>query len=311
MNKKLFLRLLGPIIFLFIVYFYVDLNQLREIVAKLIWYFYLLSILLCPLLILVRSFRWHRILAKYDIFYSVWQCFRIYFVEMLTIMVVATIGTFIKAAYLKRDGHGLLRPTLSVIGEKYFDFLLPLVFGVTSAILIVLKLQPDLCLIILLFVTFLMFAPARKFIRIFDFSKIPTFVKKMLPKSIWNSLEHIIDIERVLDFNTYALSVAGFAIYYLTIFLLAIGLRIDLSFSQIVLIMTVTSLISLIPLSFFGIGTRDAGLLIVFNWFNHTPEEAIALSMALLLVRIAVVFMGSIFWFMDPLQLTKLKRIRQ
>ncbi len=69
------------------------------------------------------------ILSNYDISYTIWQCFKIYFVEMVAIMVVATVGTFAKAVYLKRDGHGLLLPVLSIMAEKYYDYLLPLIFG--------------------------------------------------------------------------------------------------------------------------------------------------------------------------------------
>jgi uncharacterized membrane protein YbhN (UPF0104 family) len=66
----------------------------------------------------------------------------------------------------------------------------------------------------------------------------------------------------------------------------------------------------LIPISFLGIGTRDAGLLAVFAFLGHTPEQAVALSMALLLLRIAIVFMGSLFWFIDPPPLSELKQLK-
>jgi uncharacterized membrane protein YbhN (UPF0104 family) len=75
--------------------------------------------------------------------------------------------------------------------------------------------------------------------------------------------------------------------------------------------MTITSLVAMIPISFLGIGTRDAGLLAVFKWFGHTPEQAIALSMALLSLRIAIVLMGSIFWLSDPPPLNELKKLKE
>jgi len=93
------------------------------------------------------------------------------------------------------------------------------------------------------------------------------------------------------------------------VYFLVKGLSIDLSLSQVVLVMTVTSLISLIPVSFLGLGTRDVGLILVFRCFGHTGEEAIALSVGLLLIRIVTVFIGSIFWFMDPPVLTELKNL--
>ena len=43
---------------------------------------------------MIRSYRWKKILAQYNIPYSLWQCFKIYFVEMLAVMVVAVVGNF-------------------------------------------------------------------------------------------------------------------------------------------------------------------------------------------------------------------------
>lgn len=309
MKKKLLLRLLGPVIFLFVVYFYVDFSQLRIIISGLRWQFFCLSVILVPVLIFVRSIRWGEILARYGISYSSWKCFRIYFVEMVAIMVIATMGTFVKAVYPKRDGHGLLRPILSVLGDKYYDYLLPLLFGITSAVVIRLEFNQDLSLVVLFLVTCLMFVPSRKTIVILLPRIIPARLKDLFSKKGWNVAEHLVEFERALDCKTYALSVAGFGVYYLSVYFLNKGISIDLSFSQVVLVMTITSLITLIPISFFGVGTRDVGLLAVFRWFGHTPEEAIALSMALLLLRVAIVLMGSIFWFMDPPPFTKLEEV--
>ena len=133
---KIYLRLLGPLIFIIILYFYVDLNELKKIFSVLRWRYFGISLALVPPLILLRSSRWRRILINYDISYSRWQCFKVYFVEMVAVMIVAVVGTFSKAVYLKRDGYGLLRPILTIIIEKYYDYLLPLIFGIISVFLV-------------------------------------------------------------------------------------------------------------------------------------------------------------------------------
>ena len=97
----------------------------------------------------------------------------------------------------------------------------------------------------------------------------------------------------ILNFKIYIFSIAAFGLYFVSIFCLTKGLLLDLSFFQVILIMTITSLITMIPISFLGIGTRDAGLIAVFSFFGHTPDQAVALSMALLLLRIAIVLIGS------------------
>jgi len=306
--KKMLLRIIGPTIFLFVIYFYVDLGQLINIILRLKLHFFVLSVLLVPILVFIRSTRWRKILKKTNISYSIWKCFRIYFVELVTIMVVPAIGTFVKAVYPKRDGHGLLYPVLSVICDKYFDYLLPVILGLTSFLIIILKIKLELSLIILFLMACMIFIPAKKSIIIFSSHIIPNHLRESLLEKGLDIKERLFEIERILDLKTYILSLFGFVVYYFVIYFLCKGLSIDLKFSEVVLLESITTVITLIPISFFGVGTRDVGLLAAFELLGHTPEQAIALSLTLLLLRIVIVFMGSVFWFMDPPQLTELKQ---
>jgi uncharacterized membrane protein YbhN (UPF0104 family) len=228
---------------------------------------------------------------------------------MVAIMVVSAVGTFVKAVYLKRDGHGLLRPILSIAVEKYYDYLLPLIFGAVSFFLVWIGVNSDVGLILFLFLTCLAFVPTRRACLLLSPRLLPRRLKDMLQKKGWHITEHLTKINDILNFKIYLYSVAAFGLYFLGIYCLTKGLGLEFGFFQVVLIMTITSLITLIPVSFLGIGTRDAGLLAVFSFFGHTPEQAVALSMALLLLRIAIVFIGSIFWFSDPPPLAELKQL--
>jgi len=310
MKLKFILRLLGPLIFVILFFVYVDAKVLIKILLASKWTFFILSLTLIPPLIFTRSIRWQIILSKYDISYTGWQCFKIYFVEMVAIMVVATVGTFAKAVYLKRDGHGLLQPLLSILAEKYYDYLLPLIFGAISVFLVWVKLGSDIGLILFILLTCLAFIPARKACLLLSPRFFPRRLKDLLQKKGWNINEHVLKIHDMLNFKIYVYSIMAFGLYFISIYFLTKGLNLELSFFQVVLVMTITSLITLIPISFLGIGTRDAGLLAVFNFFGHTPEQAVALSMTLLLLRIAIVFMGSIFWFIDPPPLDELKQLK-
>jgi uncharacterized membrane protein YbhN (UPF0104 family) len=310
MKLKFFLRLIGPLIFVFLFYVYVDAKVLIKILLASKWTFFILSLALIPPFIFLRSTRWQIILSKYDMSYTKWQCFKIYFVEMVAIMVVATVGTLAKAVYLKRDGHGLLVPLLSILAEKYYDYLLPLIFGAISVLLVWIKPGSEIGLILFILLTCLAFIPARKACLLLSPRFFPKRLKELLRKKGWNIIEHLLKIHAMLDFKIYIYSIGAFGLYFISIYFLTKGLNLELSFFQVVLIMTITSLITLIPISFLGIGTRDAGLLAVFNFFGHTPEQAVALSMALLLLRIAIVFIGAVFWFSDPPPLAELKQLK-
>jgi len=307
---KLCLRLIGPIIFIFIFYFYVDVEALKQIFSILRWRFFFISLALVPPLVFLRSSRWRNILAKNGIYYSRWQCFQIYFVEMVAVTVAAAVGTFAKAVYLKRDGYGTLRSVLTIVVDKYYDYLLPLIFGVTSVFLLWMKLTSDIGLVLFLCLTCVAFIPARKASLLLLTRLIPIRLKKLFSSKGWSLQDHVLHVHDTLNFRIYLYSVGAFGLYFMCIYYLSNGLNLELSFFQVVLIMTITSLITLIPISFFGIGTRDAGLLVVFKWFGYAPEQAVALSMALLLLRIAIVCMGSIFWFIDPPPFDELKELQ-
>jgi uncharacterized membrane protein YbhN (UPF0104 family) len=230
---------------------------------------------------------------------------------MVAIMVVATVGTFAKAVYLKRDGYGLMKPFLSILVEKYYDYVLPLIFGFTSVLVVSLKFESDAGLLIFACITAVAFIPARKACLLLSTHFLPNRIKDILQKKGWGIKDHVSQIHDMLNFWIYIQSVLAFCIYFYSIYFLTKGINLELDFFQVVLIMTITTLITLIPISFLGIGTRDAGLLAVFKYFGQTPEQAVALSMALLFLRIAIVSMGSIFWFIDPPPLGELKHLNQ
>lgn len=310
MKIKFLLRIIGPVIFLLLIYFYVDPDQLKQIILRLKFHFFVLSVILIPALVLIRSLRWKKILEKIEVHYSMWKCFRIYFVGLVTMMVVPTIGTFIKAIYPKQDGHGLINPVLSIIFDKFFDYLLPVVFGLTSAVLIILNIQPNLSMVVLLLSACIVFFPAKKAVVLFSTRMVPARFKKLFANKGWNLKEKFVEMERALDWKIYILSLSGYIAYYLAVYFLCQSLSIGLNFSEVVIIETVTAIIAFIPISLFGIGIKDVGLVAAFKIFGHTPEEAIALSLTLLLLRIIVVLMGSIFWFMDPPPITEIKQVK-
>ncbi len=305
MIKKYSLRLIGPAIFISILYWYIDIDKFKTLIMQMKWPYLLLGLAMVPLLILIRSLRWRSILAKLGINYSLWETFQVYFVEMVAIVVVSAIGTFVKVLYLKNEGYGLLKPALSVVADKYYDYLLPLFFGLTSAGLVALDIDPDLGVVILFCIIFTMFIPARKMIWIFEGRILPGKIRRLFAQKGYNPGMHIGQIYDTLDFTNYVLSVSGFVLYFMMIYCLNISIGVDLTFAQVVLIMTITSLVTMIPVSFFGIGTRDVGLIAIFKWFGCMPEQAVVLSMTLLLLRVAIVLIGSIFWFMKPPPLTR------
>jgi len=308
MNTKFVIRLLGPAIFGIILFFFIDLKELQKILSLSRYDFLVLSLATVPVIIAVRSIRWQKILAIHTIDYTFWTCFKYNVVELVAIGVVSAAGSIIKVFYLRRDGYRLLDAAQSVVTDKAFDYLLPLIFGISSGLVFLLGIDPDRGLAVMLMVTLVIYRPLRSIsVRLFP-RIIPGALKaKMLTRN-WRFEESFQQIILSLDFRAYLLSIFGMLVYFLAVHLLNLGLGTALSFAQVILIMALTSLITAIPISFLGIGTRDVALISVFTWFGRSPEEAVSLSIALLGLRLAIMAMGSLFWYMDPPPLAALKR---
>lgn len=296
---KTAIRFIGPLV-LVVILFFIDINKVVDALFKLRWDYFAFSILLIPFLVFIRSFRWKRILAKFDIYFSHWKCFRICFVSFASLAVVAVVGSFVKILYCRHDGYGTLEPVISVVAEKYFDFIVPLVFGLIAISLLAVKFPVNLAFLVVIPVACLSFYPSKLIIKHVYPKSLSNFLKKRFGFN-WRLRDHLRSLEFVLDFRTYLLSMAGFIVgAYAKVYLLALSLSLDLPFLQLALIMSITSIVTLVPISYFGIGTRELGLLGAFELFGYSAEKAIALSVGLLCFRIVLVLLATVFLVFYP-----------
>ena len=305
---KFLIRLLGPVMFVAIFFFFIDPAQIIQAWRSLQYDYVVLSLLTVPLIVAVRSIRWQSVLAAFGMPYPVWTCFKYNFVEMATVAIVSRAGSLIKMFYLRRDGYSFSKSIFSIFSDKAFDYLLPLLFGILSAVSFYFNLDPDNALLGFLLVMALLYKPVHMACVLIFPKMIPKRMKEKISdkKSLF---EHYFQqIATALNYRAYLLSASGFLLYFLSIYLLNLGLGLNFSFPQIVCIMALTSLVTAIPISFMGIGTRDAALIVVFTWYGRSAEEAVSLSLGLLLLRLSIILLGSLFWYLDPPPLSELKK---
>lgn len=98
------------------------------------------------------------------------------------------------------------------------------------------------------------------------------------------------------------LTFAGSIIFFTQCYLLVISMGIPINFMTITVFMSISRLISLIPITISGIGTRDAILIYLFSLISLNSETAISYSLLVLFsFFIFNGLIGAFAWWIKPL----------
>jgi len=296
---KFLVRFIGPVIFIFLLYKYIDIKSSLNTFLVLKWDWFFFSVLFIPASVFVRAIRWRRILRKYGIRYSAWKCFKLCILAGVATSLFSSVGSFVKVFYVNKEKDGLARPVASIVAEKYLDLCLPLGLGVTGFFLYRYSVDEKMIVPILIAVFILLYVIIAFAVKVFRVVAINLIPKKSGIKKKAVSL--FSDFERVIDVKNYLLSVIEFFLGgFVRVFILIQALGIGCRFVESIMMISLNSFVNFIPVSYFGIGTRDAGMIGVFKLLEYGSEHAVALSMAILLSRLIFVFAGAVFWILNP-----------
>jgi hypothetical protein len=318
-NPAGLLRLLG-IFLLGILIWRLDLATIINLLKSSIWQLILLAVFLNIPMIFIKATRWWYLMRTQSIVYPLSQSFLGYlssiFVGLLT---PGRLGELTKALYITSNNRITMGQALSsVLADRLFDLsALLIVGGVALASIInfsvwqgwvgVITVAGGLTFTLLLLLTEQ------------GFSLLKTFVAPL-----GKSMAHlfmpggwIFDTRAGLkQFSILTISIAGMltALAYLIFFgqcyLLALSLKLPLSFMSTSSATALGSLVSLLPISISGIGTRDAAIVAYLGTYGIPPEKAFAFSLLIFLTfYIGGGIMGAIAWWIKPIPL-KLKIFR-
>ena len=106
-----------------------------------------------------------------------------------------------------------------------------------------------------------------------------------------------IAISTVLCLVSWLLSVFQFHV-------LAVSIGIQLPLTAFFAIYPVTTLLDVLPISFSGIGTRDAALIFFFSLFSIQPEISVSLSLLFFVVSYMLAAVpGLLLWMRNPVKI--------
>ncbi|MCP3682794.1 MAG: flippase-like domain-containing protein [bacterium] len=302
---------LGLLIFIFILS-RIDVPSTLDILLSTNIFYFLIAVLLLALMFIPKIIRWRYIMSLQGINYSFKDSLVMYSSALFFGLITpGRLGEIVKASYLKRDGHSIGKSVFSVIFDRLFDVLFLLIFGYIAMFFFAAQFKIHLYAIsfsLVFVIAAFVFIILKKdltinilrwlFIRLIP-SRYKDGVKENI-KEFYNGLK---------IFNKKTLGVIvmltffSWVAYFVNAFLLAKSLNLNIDFFYFSLSIAIVALVTLIPITFVGIGTRDAALIFFLSIVGISTEATIALSTLILFMTVILGFLCMFAWIKKPVKL--------
>jgi uncharacterized protein (TIRG00374 family) len=219
------------------------------------------------------------------------------------------LGEFIKAFYLKAiKGMSLSMSMSSVIVDRLIDMYFLLILGMAG--MWKFNILGSISNLFFILIMVIIVAPLillnqnimKKFMDILYNLAVLKRVKADIKEKyddFYHGINQIMNYKLMLSVVITCLS---YAVFFIQCYLIANALGLAIDFMTITLFMAISNLVSFIPVSVSGLGTRDAILIYLFSLIGLHPE--IAVGYAFLVFVTFFVFggvAGAIAWWIKPL----------
>jgi len=218
-------------------------------------------------------------------------------------------GEIIRALYLKKDGHSIGKSLVSLFLDRLSDLIFLLIFTVIGlAIYLSVFHEKIIYSLILIIITtisifFIIKTPVLKF-----FGKKLFYL--LVPSKLQNSwkinIQEFINDLKIYNSKNYLiiflLTACSWTAYYIQMFILTKGLNINVNFLYLAIVVTITGLITILPISISGIGTRDAALILLFTPLSIPLEKIITFSALILALSLWMAVIGFFCWLIKPIK---------
>ncbi len=310
-----FLRLLG-LVLLVILLTRLDIKQVLIILYQANLSLVGVSVLGIGPLIFVKTVRWQAILRSQAVQYPTCPAFLSYFGSLfIGFLTPGRLGEFVKAIHVSQDcGVSLAKSFSSVLADRLFDLYALLVVGLAAllsltagpvAVVATLVGLAALTLPLVLFLNNITFDWLKQI-----GSKLGSLGHKLFAPDSW-----LLEIRWSLRQLTWprlllsaGLTIVAYLIFFGQCYLLALALNLPVGFGLVSYAIALGSLVTLLPISISGLGTREATIIAYLSAANISAEAALGFSLLVFATfYLGGGLMGAVAWWLKPIPLTRLR----
>jgi len=312
MKFKKLLPIVGIIILVLIIST-LDLEKIINIFSKINPVYSILSFFVIIPLLVSTTIEWQLLLKKQRINISYWYSIKNFLIGYFYGFITpGAIGAYTKSIYLSKESRVPLPKCISnIIIFNTIDFLGMLIVGAIGAIYLS-SIYPNLFYVILLVIIIVIalfsffFKEKRSrilFTKIIQ-SRIFAAVKDRMENSILSFYEDIPKFKDVI--LPLSISVFGWFLKYIMMFFIAKLFFIEIPFLYFIMILAVADVIASLPISIYGLGTREAALIPIFKLWDVQSEKIVSFSLFMfLIIWLTPSIIGSFVTFFETKKLEK------
>ncbi len=283
-------------------------GEFVKVISSLDPLFFLLSLFGVVIILAVKSFRWKLLLQGEGVNYHPFKAFSAYMASFtIGIVTPGRIGEIARLYYVREESpvefYGAFK---TVVADRIFDLTTLFILG-TSGVLFYIKALgslPGYAYGLIVFAAF-----------VFLYSATWLLINKMIKMKLFGRY-HILHFLRDTWFMVinkrsvicWFITVAAYVVYFITAGWIFKALEINLSFIDVAFILCIMSLVTIIPISIAGFGTREASLVILLSQYGISSEMALSFSLLQFLAFFLWgAIIGMIFWILKPVSLKLVK----
>jgi len=304
---RLAMRLLGPLLIVWVLWRFADLTLLAETFAHAEVWPLIAAVMLTAVMIHAKLVRWRDLLRSAGVFLSAASAYRAYLPSLyLGLVTPGRVGDAVRIQYLKRDHAVGYSEGLAVsVVDRLCDVYVLLAFVALGVVHLANAVSAPLAQTTWLAVGVVGIAPAFLFVRGIAepaaqwlyrrVSKVETHAGL---SSFFSALRRQVGLSLVAP---VMVTILAFFTNYVQAWLVAVALGIDLTFVDVAALLAISSLLSLLPISISGLGVRESFFALVFPALGLGRTLGIAFGLGVFaVIYVPALLVGFFAWLAWP-----------
>ncbi|TFF92054.1 flippase-like domain-containing protein [Candidatus Thorarchaeota archaeon] len=298
-------RAIGLILFIYIL-MNIDFRQMVSVALSLDLTVLLVLVSIVAIIVILKGIRWQVLGREMGLSFSTKEAVDALCVSQVTGLVLpGALGDLIRVPYLTSRGNPTDMATLSILVDAVVSAIIPYAVAVLALLRIFdIPITASSLLIPILWIVGLYGV-----YRLLKATLWSWFMRARLQKLMTSGIRGNILFDlpttlRALGLKTVLLAVllaaGSWFLYTMQGYVLALAMGLNITWEYLAISLSVSIMLTAIPVSIVGLGIREGALLFLFSLIGIEAVTVVAFSLTLLVTSLTPSIVGIISWMRDP-----------